>query len=606
MNKRRIFSLYSLFLISVLGKPLFGMQSKLVKPGLAKTLWNGLKSAVSRTPVFTYISSTRTGATSLSPLFPVSGPEGTLTRGTVEKLVQLMARSEKSRQKLMENFNRIATEQYAQFMRRKGARVAVDRSTVDALAHADFTRLLNSADHQVLHDAIVIAIEKNGYIAPRLSLAGSGKAIIAPVVSAQTLPPCLLSRMSGGLPVSENTLRMVLVGGFARYSDTLLRSKDNQAASVVPFISRDFQDYGIDGNEGEEQTAMSFMQKKYAKLLKLAPCSKNSDEQITSEDTSSATRVPSEVRFGGWIDTSSLAQCCRAISEPISYPTLAYVTDSRAIFGDYQLPQRPGITSGIIEITAPEKTVAETLYPEDFASLDLFAVPVAGHSEVEIPALQEPTSDTQPVVDIVQEINKKEPLSPKNASQWLKEMAALTAGSKNAANRVFALEYWLEYVLLLPNFDELESCCRECGSINRTRGVAFADLKKVSFPIKHPKLLKNMTSYAFDKLLDDVYRALPFPTHSHQEISGEVTQKTVHRITENNVAKKRIITDRKTSAEQETHKSIFDDCGYTKAEVTQAIGSVLIHSFGIKVIGQTSTARPPVINSTLRRVQKKA
>lgn len=585
MNKRRIFSLFSLFLISVVGQPLFGMQSKLAKPGVAKTLWNGLKKVVSRTPVFTYVSA-RPGATSLSPLFPVAGPEGTLTRGTVEKLVQLMARSEQSRQKLMENFNRIATEQYAQFMQRKGVRVAFERSKVDSLMHADFSRMLKPADHQALHDAIVIAMEKNGYIAPRLSLVDSNKAI-GTCLLPRTRLPLAFNRVMGFPALSESTLRTVILGGVARSSDMFVSSKSNQAAcAVVPVISRDFQDGVIDGKEKEsdKQAAMSFMQKEYAKLLwqpLAVPGFQNSGEQIAREDTSSApaTCTPSEVIFGGRIeDTSSLAQCCRAISsESISHQNLAYVTAGGAIFGDDQIPQRTGIATGNIEIT-----------------------------EVEIPTLQESAADTQPVVDIVQEIKNKEPLSPKNASQWLKEMAALTAGSKNAAQRVFALEYWLEYVLSLPNFDELESCCRECGSINRTRGVTFADIKKSSFPIKQPKLSKNMTSYAFDKLIDDIYRALPFPTHSHQEISSEVTQQTVHRITENNVAKKRVINDRKTSAEKETHKSIFDDCGYAKEEVTQAIGSVLIRSFGIKVIEQTNAARPAVTKSAPRQVQKKA
>ncbi len=579
MNKRHIFSLFSLFLISVVG-PLFGMQSKLAKPGVAKMLWNGLKSAVSRTPVFTYISA-HSGVFSLSPLFPVSGPEGTLTRGTVEKLVQLMARSEQSRQQLMENFNRIATEQYAQFMQRKGVRVAFERSKVDSLMHADFSRILNPADHQALHDAIVIAMEKNGYIAPRLSLVDSNKTI-GTYLLPRTRFPLAFNRVMGFPALPESTLRPVILGGIARSSDMFVHSKNNQAAcAVVPVISRDFQDGVVDGKESDKQIAMSFMQKEHAKLARqsLKPFThcENSDEEIESEDTRSvsATCVPSEVRFGGWVKTGPLAQCCRAISVPTNYQNLAYVTDGGAIFGDYQIPQRTGIATGNIEIT-----------------------------EVEIPALQESAADTQPVVDIVQEIEKKEPLSPKNASQWLKEMAVLTAGSKNAAQRVFALEYWLEYVLSLPNFDELESCCQACSSINRTRGVTFADIKKSSFPIKQPKLIKNMTSKAFGDLLEDVFRALPFPTHSHREISGKVTKKTVHRITENNVAKKRVINDLKTSAVDERHKSIFDDCGYTKTEVTKAIGSVLTRSFGIKVIGQTSAVRPSVTKSAPR--QKKA
>ncbi len=122
---------------------------------------------------YTYIFSEQ-GTWALSALFPVSGPEGTLTHDMVHSLINRMVQTPAGRAELTKKFNTIAAEQYRSMcVRRAGKSVATANS--ESFVQGDMANSLRPEEHKQLHNAIISALEKTGYIAPRPQIVVTGQ-----------------------------------------------------------------------------------------------------------------------------------------------------------------------------------------------------------------------------------------------------------------------------------------------------------------------------------------------------------------------------------------------------------------------------------------------
>jgi hypothetical protein len=140
--------------------PGYGMQNAAkVAESLVGPAKNALKNLAKlvQKPAYTYAF--EQGAHELTSVLPVSGPEGTLTRGMVHRLVKTMAQTPAGRAELTQKINGIVAEQCTTFLARRGASVR--------RFDAKLVQSLGKEEHGQLNAQLVAALEKAGFIAPR-------------------------------------------------------------------------------------------------------------------------------------------------------------------------------------------------------------------------------------------------------------------------------------------------------------------------------------------------------------------------------------------------------------------------------------------------------